>query len=106
VLAEAPATLFAGPIAGVLHERPAGAAQTARILETLDAHPRCGVRAAALSLRAATAGDRTQVVQKAQAALRSPCWRLQAQALKVMKELGVEVERGAGLPSFLRAAPP
>ncbi len=101
VLAETPATPLAGVIAGVLHERPASKPQMQRMLRMLDEHPRCGVRAAALSLRAAA--ERTEVARYAQSALRSPCWRLQAQALKVLKEFGVEPGKGAVLPLFLRA---
>jgi hypothetical protein len=100
VLAGDPATPFAGAIAGALRERPADAPQIQRILRALDEHPRCGVRAAALSLRsAAAAGD----ASRAQAALRSPCWRLQAAALAVLERLGAAPDADVPLPSFLRS---
>jgi len=77
-----------------------------RILQMLDANPRCGVRTGALSLRVAVAVDdasRASVTPLAQAALRSSCWRLQAEALRTLKRLGVAPESAAALPSFLRS---
>jgi hypothetical protein len=104
VLAREPATPFAGAIAGALRERPAPAPQMARILRALDEHPRCSVRAAALSLRSTANADpawREEAARHAQAALRSPCWRLQAAALGALRRLGVEPATDTALPSFL-----
>jgi hypothetical protein len=104
VLAGDPAMPFAGAIAGALRERPAGAPHMRRILPILDQHPSCGVRAAALSLRsvlAAADASRASFVPVAQAALRSPCWRLQAAALTLLKQLGAAPDANAPLPSFL-----
>jgi len=111
VLATEPATPFAGAIIAALRERPAPAPQMQRILRVLDEHPRCGVRTGALSLRSAVAADevsRASLAPLAQGALRSSCWRLQAQALTVLKRLGVAPGADAALPSFLptRAAEP
>jgi hypothetical protein len=47
------------------------------ILRRLDLHPSCGVRAAALEARDSVAA--------AEAALESPCWRLQAAARAVIE---------------------
>lgn len=102
VLAGDPATPFAGAIAGALRERPAGAPHMQRILAILDRHPRCSVRAAALSLRSAAAGD-ASLAALAQGALRSPCWRLQAAALAELERLGAAPDADAPLPSFLRS---
>jgi hypothetical protein len=104
-LAGQPATPFAGPIMAGLGERPAPAPQMARMLATLDAYPACGVRAGALRLRRDTAVDeaaRAAAARAAQSALGSSCWRLQAAALDVLRQLGVKPEPGASLPSFLR----
>jgi len=95
-------------LAGALRERPAPAPQMQRILRVLDEHPRCGVRTGALSLRNAIAADdasRASVATLARSALRSSCWRLQAQALTVLRRMGVEPDTGADLPSFLRTEP-
>jgi len=108
-LTEEPATPFAGAIAAALRERPAGAPQMQRILPVLDAHPRCSVRAAALLLRSAAAGDdagRASSARLAQAALRSTCWRLQAAALTSLERIGVAPEASVGLASFLRGRSP
>ncbi len=105
VLAREPATPFAGAIAGALRERPAPAPQMSRILRVLDEHPRCSVRAAALSLRSTFSTDeasRTAFEKQAQAALRSPCWRMQASALAALDRLGAKPDPGTPLPSFLR----
>jgi hypothetical protein len=107
VLAAEPATPYAGAIIGALRERPAPPQQMENILAALDAHPGCGVRAAALRLRQTMAQDaaaRASAVTAAHAALRSPCWRLQASALEVLTRLGAPpADRGA-LPTFLRGA--
>jgi len=105
VLAAEPATPFAGAIAVALRERPAPQQQMELILAALDAHPSCGVRSAALRLRGGAGAARDTALTAAQAALRSPCWRLQASALAVLRPLGVVPDPGALLPSFLRAAP-
>ena len=105
VLARNPATPFAGAIAGALRDRPAGTAQMLRILRVLDEHPRCSARAAALSLRSALTADnasRATIAPHAQAALRSPCWRMQAAALTALGHLGAPPDAGAALASFLR----
>jgi len=101
LLAGDPATPFAGAIAGALRERAAGAPRMQRILQIFDRHPRCSVRAAALSLRSAAAGD--ALASLARGALRSPCWRLQAAALAVLERLGAAPDADAPLPSFLRS---
>jgi hypothetical protein len=95
---------FAGPIAAALQARPPAPAQMLRILGALDAHPGCGVRAAALFLRHAAAGQKRApaVVEPARAALRSSCWRLQAAGLRVLKDLDISPEAGSRLASFLR----
>jgi hypothetical protein len=101
VLAAEPATPYAGVIAGALGERPAPALQMERIVAALDTHPACGVRAAALRLR----GDltaRAPAEAAAQTALRSACWRLQAAALVVLRQLRAAPDPGITLPSFLR----
>lgn len=105
-LATERSTLRAGVIAGALGERPAPAPQMERMLAALDARPACGLRVAALRLRHAAASDgpsRASVTAAAQAALRSPCWRLQASARAVHKQLGVAPDPGVVLPSFLRS---
>jgi hypothetical protein len=107
VLAAEPATPFAGAIVAALRERPAPPQQMERILAALDAHPSCGLRSAALRLRGAAGTDKTArdpALSAAQAALRSPCWRLQASALAVLKQLGVAPADSAALPTFLRGA--
>jgi hypothetical protein len=105
VLQGEPATPFAGAFAFALRDRPAPAPQMQRILGVLDAHRECSVRAAALTLRYATAADepaRMRAAPAAQAALRSPCWRLQAAALTVLRRLDVMPDPDAPLPSVLR----
>jgi len=102
-----PESPFAAALLGALHERPAPAPQMTRILDSFDRHPSCAVRSESLALRQALAADehsRAQAAALAQAATRSSCWRLQAQALAVLKELGVALQAGAALPSFLGAA--
>jgi hypothetical protein len=105
VLAAEPGTRFAGAITVALRERSAPQEQMERILAALDAHPSCGVRSAALRLRVTTGGAaRETAITAAQAALRSPCWRLQATALAVLKQLGVAPADRSALPDFLRGA--
>ncbi len=101
-------TPFAGAVMAGLGERPASAPQMARMLAALDGYPACGVRAAALRLRADTAADeasRASTARAAQSALGSPCWRLQAVALDVLRQLGAKPDPAAVLPSFLRRNP-
>ena len=100
VLQREPETPFAGAFAFALRDRPAPAPQMQRVLGMFDAHPACGVRAAALSLHPATEADEPT---RAQAALRSPCWRLQAAALAVLRRLDATTNGDASLPTFLRA---
>jgi hypothetical protein len=105
VLAAEPGTPFAGPIAGALRERPPPQPQLERLLAALDASPACGVRSAALRLRGTTAAGeaaRASALRAAQNALRSPCWRLQAAALAVLKQAGAAPADITALPSFLR----
>ncbi len=109
VLQGEPATPFAGAFAFALRDRPAPAPQMQRIVRVLEAHPACSARAAALTLRNAVSdgsadGDasRAGIAAAAQAALRSPCWRLQAQGVVVLRRLGMAPVSAAPLPSFLR----
>jgi hypothetical protein len=107
-LARQPATPYAGALAYALRGRPAPAPKMERLLAMLDEHPQCSVRSLSLSLRAAAPDDiaRTRAAGAAQAALRSPCWRLAAEGLVVLERLGIAPERTAGLPSFLRSGVP
>lgn len=100
-------TPVAGAFVVALSERPAPEPRLERILDRFDRHPACGVRAAALRLRGATAGNdeaRARAAVAAQAALASPCWRLQAAAVAVLRDLDAVPASGAELPSFLRGA--
>ncbi|MGH8708913.1 MAG: hypothetical protein ACREVD_12750, partial [Burkholderiales bacterium] len=87
---------YAGGVAGALRARPAPAAQMRRLTGLLFAHPSCAVRTAALSLDGSVAA--------AQAALRSSCWRLQAEALRLLEKHGVAPQEPAAVPPFLREA--
>jgi hypothetical protein len=102
-----PATSFAGAFAYALRERPAPAPQMQRILRALEAHPACSARAAALTLRSAISDDGADnsagVAAAARAALRSSCWRLQAEGVHVLRRIGMAPDDAAPLPSFLRA---
>jgi hypothetical protein len=89
-----PANPFALPMALALRERPAPAAQLARLVQAMAHHPSCGVRAAALLL--------DNSAPAAQAALRSSCWFLQATALGILGKLGAGIDPGTALPSILR----
>jgi len=93
-------------IAGALRERPAPVPQMERLLAALDTHPACGVRSAALRLRgtAVESDERAPALRVAQAALQSPCWRLQASALAVLTRLGAPPADISALPTFLRGA--
>ena len=81
-------------IAAALRRHPPPAPLDRRVLERLDAHPHCGVRAVALA-----AAPRADVAQRA---LRSSCFRLQAAAVQALQKLGVPVPPDARLPTFLR----
>jgi hypothetical protein len=105
VLVKEAASPYAGAIAAALRDRPAPPPQMERMLAALDGHPACGMRSAALRLRYDAARDpaaRASAAMGAQAALRSPCWRLQASALFVLTRLGVTPDPDAVLPTFLR----
>jgi len=103
VLDKDPDSPFAPALAGALRARPAPAGQMKRLIHALDAHPRCSVRAASLSLLASLMEE--SVIPRAQLALGSPCWRLQAVALGVLHRRGVEPDPRALLPSFLYPQP-
>jgi hypothetical protein len=106
-LAAEPRTPFAGAIVGALRERPPPPHQMERMLAALESRPGCGAHAAVLRLRAAAAADqasRASALAAARTALRSPCWRLQATALDVLKRLGAAPADRAALPTFLRGA--
>lgn len=112
VLADDPATPFAGVLLGATHARRPAAAQLERLLQGFDAHPRCGVRSGALALRTAaafadgnvpSAATRTVIETAARKAADSPCWRLQAVGLNVLKRLDAAVPENAPLPSFLNS---
>lgn len=95
-LATAPASPAAFAIASALRERPAPPEQLQRIVEALERHPSCAVRAAALRLRGSASA--------AHAALGSSCWRLQAAALELLGRLGADAGP-RDVPSFLRPRP-
>jgi hypothetical protein len=65
---------------------------------------RCSLHAAALAedLAEVTDASRAGLARIAQAALHSSCWHLVAQALVVLRRLGVAPDPAATLPSFLR----
>jgi len=67
-----------------------------RMVARLAANPLCSVQVSALVL-ANSAGA-------AQQALRFSCWRLQARALQMLKDLGVAPEDLGAVPGFLRQA--
>ena len=95
-----PPSPFLGPLLLGLRARPAPAAQMRRILSAADKSPRCGTRGLALSLRTAALPD---AIADARAALRSSCWREQAEAVAALQRLGTAPDPAAPLPSFLRA---
>jgi len=100
------ATPFAGAIIAAARRRLPEPGQLQRMLQVLDAHPRCSVRAAALSLHLAAARDdarRAATARQARFALDSSCWRLNATARSVLRKLGIAAEAGSALPSFLAA---
>jgi hypothetical protein len=105
VLGADPATPLALSVLGTLRARPPPVPQTERMLRVLDEHPQCGVRASALLLRHAVAREepeRSTTVQAGRAAMRSPCWRLQAVGRTVLRRLDVVPDSEDNLPSFLR----
>jgi hypothetical protein len=93
-----PPSRFAGALLVALRGRPAPPAQMQRILRVLDANPRCGVRATALALRDAS----PEAAAEARPALRSGCWREQAEAVALLARLGAAPEADAPIASFLR----
>jgi len=99
-LTATPPSRFAGPLLVALRGRPAPPAQMQRALRALDASPRCGVRATALALRDAALPE---ALAAARAALRSGCWREQAEAVALLARLGAAPEPAAPIASFLRA---
>jgi hypothetical protein len=103
-LSAEPAMPLALSVANALRVRPPPAPQADRMLEALDQHPQCRVRASALFLRHAVGGEpaRLTTAAAAQAALRSSCWQLQAAGLRVLRELDIAPEDGGHLASFLR----
>lgn len=94
VLRADPASPYAGIIAFAARHRRPPEAQARRLLALLAAHPSCGVRTAGLRLDGSVAA--------AQAALRSACWQLQAQALRILEARGIAPERLERVPPFLR----
>jgi hypothetical protein len=102
-----PALPLALSVIGAMRLRPAPWPQTERMLRVLDHHPQCRVRASALFLRHAAAGEEAAAATAtaAQAALRSPCWQLQAAGVRVLKALDIPAEAGSRLASFLREDP-
>jgi hypothetical protein len=102
-----PATPFASALLGALRDRPAPPKQMGTLLDMFDRHPACGVRSAALALRNALAVDQPSqlaVQDLARVASHSPCWRLQAEAITVLRHLGATPEDHAARPSFLPRA--
>lgn len=93
-LARHPATPLAAWVAAAFRRAAPPASIRRELLERLDAHPWCSVRAAAL-----TAAPRAEPARRA---LDSSCWRLQAAALRALEKLGEPVPGDARLPSFLR----
>ncbi len=91
-----PASRYAGIIAFALRERAPPEAQRRRLLARIAAHPSCSVRTAGLRLDGRVAA--------AQAALRSSCWQLQSQALRILEARGAAPESLRGVPAFLRPA--
>ena len=90
-----PNTPLADAIAHALRRRPPPPAIQQRLLDALDAHHSCGVRALALWAWPSAA--------RARRALGSTCWREQAVALQVLPGLGREAPPPLdALPSFLR----
>jgi hypothetical protein len=99
------AAAFGGPGGRGPVEHEPGPAPRAPVKAPAENDPRCGPRANALAADLAEATDaaaRAGLARIAQAALHSTCWRLQAQALVVLKRLGVAPDPAATLPSFLR----
>jgi hypothetical protein len=95
LLAEHRDTPLADPIAHALRRRPPPPAIQQRLLDALDLHESCGVRALALWAWPSAA--------RARRALASTCWREQAVALQVLPGLGEKAAPPtAGLASFLR----
>ena len=93
-LARDPASPLAAWIAIALRVQPPPAPLREAVLQRLDRHPYCSVRAFALE-----AAPRADVAQRA---LGSSCFRLQAAALTILEKLGAPIPANAPLPAFLR----
>ena len=93
-LARHPATPLGGWIASAYRRHAPAAPLDRTVLERLDAHPWCSVRAAALA-----AAPRAEAARRA---LGSGCYQLQAAALRALRKLGEPVPADAPLPAFLR----
>jgi hypothetical protein len=105
VLGADPGIPLALSVVGTLRARPPPVPQTERMLRMLDEHPQCSVRASALLLRHAVSTEELEhstTVQAGRAAMRSPCWRLQAVGRTVLRRLDVVPDSEDNLPSFLR----
>jgi len=108
VLRADPGIPLALSVVGTLRARPPPVPQTKRMLRVLDEHPQCSVRASALLLRQAVSTEepeRSTAEHAARAAMRSPCWRLQAVGRTVLRRLDVVPDSEDNLPSFLRGGP-
>jgi hypothetical protein len=93
-LSRNPATPLGSWIALALRRSPPPPPLDRALLERLDAHPHCSVRANALVAR-----PRADV---ARIALRSSCYQLQAAAVQALQKLGEPIPADAPLPAFLR----
>ncbi|HUQ26444.1 MAG TPA: hypothetical protein VM140_12305 [Burkholderiales bacterium] len=93
-LARDPASALAAWIAIAFRFHPPPAPLRDSVLERLDAHPFCSVRALALE-----AAPRAEIARRA---LGSSCFRLQATAMRTLEKLGVPIPKDAPLPAFLR----
>jgi hypothetical protein len=93
-LSREPATPLGSWIALALRRSPPPPPLDRALLERLDAHPYCSVRAAAL-----VAAPRADVARRA---LGSTCYRLQAAAVRALEKLGEPIPADSPLPAFLR----
>lgn len=91
-------TPLAGWIAIALGQRPPSPAQAEEIAALLAERESCNVRA--LALRS------WPTLPAAQAAVHSPCYRLQAAGVAALAKLGAPLPADARLPSFLRRIAP
>ena len=105
VLSAESGTPFATAFIPALFGTPGPASLMQPIIESLNRHPSCGVRSAALALafRAAESDEaRAALVPLAHQALRSTCWRLQATARARLIKSGASPDATVRLPSFLQ----